>query len=112
MNQRTWTEEDRQWIVKNYPLLTHKDIMRHLQCGRDSLHRLMKEAGIEPVQREIHEPKAKKVAWYDEDGKGYCLDCKYYRKDGNCIKTGKAVGGLWFKKCLKIKKDERIRNNR
>ena len=105
MNVRSFTDEDKKWLIANYPHLTKKKCMSHLKCGRVAIDKLMQECGIEPrlyTERQPQPQKEVTFIWTDKGCVRYCMDCREYRKDGICQKTGKTIGALWQKRCFKI----------
>lgn len=100
--ERIFTEEDRQWLKDNYPLLSNKKCQKHFDCGYEVLKKLVAECGMvyRNLSHDNTKPKAKH-AWYDDEVcKGYCMDCKHYVQSCKCSKTGKEIGALWQKKCF------------
>jgi len=103
MQPRIFTDEDRRWLIENYPHLSNREARVHLECGFDKLKQLVKECGLEYKEFvPAAKPKVKvKSQWRDEDAcGGYCMDCENYRAGGECRKTGRSVGALWQKKCF------------
>lgn len=104
MQPRIFTDEDRRWLIENYPHLTNREARAHLECGFDKFKQLVKECGLEYKEFvPASKPKVKvKSQWQDENAcGGYCMDCKNYKVGGECMKTGQVIGALWTKKCFK-----------
>lgn len=89
--------------MENYPHMSNKQCQKHLHCGNAYLRQLVKDCGFAyKVRTKVDNPKpVKKCDWEDVNAKGYCIDCSFYIRNGICGKTGKSVGALWKKKCLK-----------
>ena len=111
MQPRIFTDEDRRWLIENYPHLSNREARAHLECGFDKFKQLVKECGLEYKEFvPASKPKVKvKSQWRDENAcGGYCMDCKNYKVGGECMKTGHLIGALWTKKCFKMKKEEPV----
>ena len=96
-----FTQEHRDWLRDNYPLLSNKQCRKYLGCGFDRLKVLVEELGME---WKTYTPAAKirMERHHDREANGgYCIDCKRYREGGICGKNGKEIGALWQKKCFK-----------
>ena len=44
---RIFTDEDREWLIENYPHLSNTACIRALKCGKQSLQKLVAECGLE-----------------------------------------------------------------
>lgn len=105
MQPRIFTDEDRRWLIENYPHLSNREARAHLECGFDKFKQLVKECGLEYKElvpaKKVQRVKVKSQ-WRDENAcGGYCMDCKNYKVGGECMKTGHLIGALWTKKCFK-----------
>lgn len=106
MNKRVFTEEDRKWLVKFYPLQTAKQCMHHFHCTREKLRELVEDCGMK-YRGHKNEKKVKKTPvkprnkWQDEGATRFCIDCRHYNPNGICGKSMKEVGALWQRKCFK-----------
>lgn len=102
--RREFNDEDRKWIIENYPHLTNRQAREHLQCSFYKLRTFVFECGLEyktTYQKEVAPVEGRKV-WQDMDAcGGYCIDCENYRIGGECWKTKRSVGALWQKQCFK-----------
>jgi hypothetical protein len=103
--RREFNDEDRKWIIENYPHLTNREAREHLQCGYDKLKAWVIACGYEYKGARLPD-KSKQVVkvksqWRDEDAcGGYCMECVHYKTGGECRKTGRSVGALWQKRCF------------
>lgn len=106
VKERVFTDEDREWLIENYPHLSNTACIKALKCGKQSLQKLVAECGLEyhnqtkPNTKFIAQ-KEKKFVWKDKDATERCMDCKRYVQGGTCSKTGRDVGALWQKTCFK-----------
>lgn len=99
------TSEHREWLLTNYAHMSNRQCCKYIGCGYERLKRFVGECGLVwQSDRARHESKPKqepKLIYLDKNAPGgYCMDCKRYKGEGRCDKTGKDVGALWKKKCF------------
>lgn len=104
---REFTEEDRDWLIANYPHHTNRACLEHLKVGYKKLKEWIAACGLEYRHQTHENTKVKlKNRWKEEPDKetmigNYCIDCSNYVKGGTCSRNGKTIGALWQKKCFK-----------
>lgn len=103
--KKEFTAEQIEWFKANYEIAPINESRRYMKVGYDRIAELAEELGLKVKERKplsTIKKKEKPKIYYDADAPGnYCIDCKYYRSEGICLKTGKEIGALWQKKCFK-----------
>ena len=104
------TEEDKKWLIENYPHKTQRECRAHLKICYETLRELILECGLELRVRNGGHKDERKVRQHhkDIDAQGnYCLGCcNYIPGSCSCRMTGKYVGALWEKKCFNRKEQQ------
>lgn len=103
MHIRVFTENEKQWLIDNYPTMKQSDCAKHLMVSANVVRRLAKELGIyEKKNPAVEGNKPKEKPSILEAGKGYCLECAYYVVGGTCGRNGRMTGALHKKECFKV----------
>lgn len=113
---REFTEEEKQWLIENYPVKKQKDCARYLHCSDGVIRRLAKELGLYEYRKTYDKNPIKKAKQgglmeINQESQGYCLDCSLYRVGGICGNNGRETGALHKKNCFKEREYENTNNN-
>ena len=97
------TEAEQQWLIENYPTTSRDDCAKYLMVSANTITRFVKELDIKKKRKPGLCVKQPKVIGIRSIGKGYCIDCRHYRKGGVCGRNNRLIGGLHQKECFKAK---------
>ena len=97
------SESEQQWLIENYPTTSRENCAKYLMVSGNTITRFVKELGIKKKHKPSCREPEPNVNGIRSAGKGYCIDCRDYRKGGVCGRNNRLIGGLHQKECFKAK---------